>query len=86
MTATLTQPMARVMQVCHSSFVPFVLEGPEPVHPVSIFNMEEIKEVAVLRSVCSTNFDQCVLEREAKEPTRLPHYRVNFVWLLAGRR
>eukprot|EP00435_Cladocopium_sp_Y103_P066919 s30_g29.t1 len=42
--------VARVMQVCHAAVVPFVMEGPEPLHP-------------------------------AKEPTRLLHYRVNFISL-----
>eukprot|EP00435_Cladocopium_sp_Y103_P048091 s1327_g14.t1 len=43
--------VARVMQVCHSAVVPFVLEGPEPLHPVSIVNGGEIKEVAFIQVV-----------------------------------
>ena len=73
-----TEFYSDVMKTAHGMYTPFTVENPEPLHPVSIFNMSAFKEVARLRAVRTTDFDQCRVGCEAKKPTRLMHYRIQY--------
>ena len=73
-----TEFSAEVMQRAHKMYTPFTMENPEPLHPVSIFNTPSFKEVAKLKSVRAVDFDQCRVGCEAKKPTRLLRYRVEY--------
>eukprot|EP00435_Cladocopium_sp_Y103_P068525 s347_g31.t1 len=50
---------AEVMTTAHGMYTPFTVENPEPLNPVTIFNMPSFKSVAGLRGVSNVNFDQC---------------------------
>ena len=69
---------AEAMTHAHKVYLPFTLENPEPLHPVSLFNIPAIKEVSKLRGVRTTDFDQCRVGCEAKKPTRLLRYRMEY--------
>eukprot|EP00435_Cladocopium_sp_Y103_P040399 s39_g11.t1 len=73
-----TEFSADVMQTAHKSYTPFTMENPEPIYPVSIFNTPRIGEVAKLRNVRAVDFDQCRVGCEAKKPTRLLRYRIEY--------
>ena len=73
-----TRFSSRVMHQAHTYFVPFTMENPEPLNEVSIFKMPEIKGVSQLKDVGVANFDQCRFGCEAKKPTRLLCYGVDY--------
>ena len=73
-----TEFSADVMKTAHGMYTPFTVENPEPLHPVSIFNMKSFKEVARLRSVREVDFDQCRFDCESKKPTRFMTYRISY--------
>eukprot|EP00435_Cladocopium_sp_Y103_P044891 s554_g12.t1 len=73
-----TEFSAEVMQTAHKSYTPFTMENPEPIYPVSIFNTPSVGEVAKLRNVRAVDFDQCRVGCEAKKPTRLLRYRIEY--------
>ena len=70
-----------VMRKAHKGLTPFTMENPEPLHPVSIFNVPKIKEVSKLKGVRTSDFDQCRVGCEAKKPTRLLRYRMEYTGL-----
>lgn len=66
-----------VMQICHATMVPFIMENPEPIKEVTIFKMKAILGVASLRGVSHADFDQCCFGCSATKPTRLMGYDVD---------
>ena len=61
--------------------VGFTMENPEPLKPVTIFEMRDIKEVSSAEGVKNVNFDQCRFGGENAKPTRLLHYKVDYTSL-----
>ena len=76
-----TEFSADVMEKAHKSYTPFTVENPEPINPVSIFNTPRFKKIAQLRNVRNSDFDQCCVGCEAKKPTRLMKYRIEYTGL-----
>ena len=72
---------ATVMTQALVDEVGFTMENPEPLKPVTIFEMREIKEVSAAEEVKDTNFDQCRFGGENAKPTRLLHYKVDYTSL-----
>ena len=72
---------ATVMTQALVDEVGFTMENPEPLKPVTIFEMREIKEVSAAEEVKNTNFDQCRFGGENAKPTRLLHYKVDYTSL-----
>eukprot|EP00435_Cladocopium_sp_Y103_P012019 s2504_g3.t1 len=73
-----TEFSAQVMKRAHKTYVPFGVENPEPLNPVSIFSTPWFAAIADLKSVRNADFDQCRVGCEAKKPTRLMSYRIDF--------
>eukprot|EP00435_Cladocopium_sp_Y103_P047821 s31_g14.t1 len=73
-----TEFSAQVMKKAHKTYVPFGVENPEPLNPVSIFSTPWFTAVAGLKNVRNADFDQCRVGCEAKKPTRLMSYRIDF--------
>ena len=56
----------------------FAVENPEPLAPVSLFNLPEFVELAALTGVRSVDFDQCRWGAIAVKPTRLLFWGADF--------
>eukprot|EP00435_Cladocopium_sp_Y103_P007620 s887_g2.t1 len=73
-----TEFSAQVMKKAHKTYIPFGVENPEPLNPVSIFSTPWFTAIAGLKNVHNADFDQCRVGCEAKKPTRLMSYRIDF--------